>query len=120
VPSWLWFIARRGGRAKSAPREAQIEALDQPVDAWVHLELVAGAEVGQGLGLGLSDSSELDEFGEESLEAGRRDDLEKPRRLIAGVPESVALVARGLKIRSPGPPTTTSSPSSAPTCPSTT
>jgi hypothetical protein len=33
--------------------EAQIEALDQPGDAvWVHLELVAGAEVGQGLRFG--------------------------------------------------------------------
>jgi hypothetical protein len=44
--------------------EAQIEALDQPGDAvWVHLELVAGAEVGQAVGLGLRDSSELDELG---------------------------------------------------------
>jgi hypothetical protein len=42
----------------------------------------------------LRDSSELDEFGAESLEASRRDDLEKPRRLIAGVPEGVPLVPR--------------------------
>jgi hypothetical protein len=96
TPHRLWF--RRAIAVVALDRvsgEAQIEALDQPGDAaWVHLELVAGAEVGQSLGVGLRDSSELDEFGEESLEAGRRDDLEKPRRLIAGVPEGVPLVTR--------------------------
>src|ERR1035437_10125053 len=75
--------------------EAQIEALDELGNAvGVHLELVADAELGQGLWVGLCDAAEVDKLAEESLEAGGRDDLQKPRREIAGVPEGVPLVAR--------------------------
>ena len=51
-------------------REAQCEALHQTGDAvGIHLKLVAGAEVGQRLGLGSGDATEVDELVEE-LEAG--------------------------------------------------
>src|SRR5438067_2037515 len=69
-------------------------AVDEPRDALgVHLERIAGAELGQRLRLGLCDAAEVDELVEEPLEAGRGDDLEDPRRLVSGVPECVPLVA---------------------------
>ena len=53
--------------------EPQAEALDKPGDAvGVHLEAVARAQVGQRLRLGLRDAAEVDEFGEEPLEAAGR------------------------------------------------
>ena len=111
-------LARRAVALDGLAREAQIEALDEPGDAVrVHLELVAGAELGQDLRLGLRDAAEVDELCEESLEAGRRDDLQESRWLIAGVPEGVPLVA-GLEDQIAGAATSTSSPSSAPTRPS--
>ena len=76
----------------------------------------AGTEFGQCLRFGARDAAEVDEFAEEPLEAGGGDDLQDPGGFIAGVPEGVPLVAR-LEYRSPGPPTSTSSPSSAPTAP---
>src|SRR5437588_7453981 len=74
--------------------KAQIEALDEARDAvGVHLEFVAATEVRQGLRVGVSDAAEVDELRKEPLKAGRRDDLQEPRRLVTGVPESVPLVA---------------------------
>ena len=100
--------------------KAQTEALDKARHArGVHLETIAGTQVGQDLRLRVGDTPEVDKFAEEPLEASRRDDLEDPRWLIAGIPEGVPLIA-GLKTRSPRPAKTTSSPSCAPTRPSST
>jgi hypothetical protein len=59
----------------------------------VHFQLAATRALRQGLRVGLSRAAELNEFIEALLEAGRRDDLQDPRRFIAGVPERVPLVA---------------------------
>src|SRR6185312_3212464 len=84
-------------------REDDAEALDEPGDAaGVHLERVAlaeGAEIG---GIGDRRAAQLDELGEEALEARRRDDLEDPARLVARVPEGVPLAA-GLEDEVAGP-----------------
>ena len=47
-------------------------------------------------------AAHVDQFGEERLEAGRRDDLEDPGRLVAAF-QNVCHWLRGLKTRSPGP-----------------
>ena len=87
-------LARTGG-PKSALPEAEIEALDQARNALgVHFEFVAGAQLAERLRLGLGDAAEVDQLVEEPLEARRGDDLQDPRRLVAGVPECVPLVAR--------------------------
>src|SRR4029453_4679045 len=59
----------------------------------IHLEAVARAEIRENLRGCPGDATEVDEFGEESLKAGRRDDLQNPGRLITRVPERVPLVA---------------------------
>lgn len=98
--------------------EAQIKAVNEPRDALrVHLEPVAGAEVSQDLRLGPGDAPEVDEFAEEPLEAGGGDDLQDPGGFIAGVPESVPLVAR-LENQITRLATSASSPRSAPIRPS--
>jgi hypothetical protein len=80
---------------RRAARETQPEALHQAGDAvGVHLESVALAELSQRLRVGRRDAAEIDELGEELLEPGGGDDLEDPRRFVAGVPEGVPPVAR--------------------------
>jgi hypothetical protein len=59
-----------------------------------HLQAVALAELGERARVGVHGAAEVDELVEEALEARRGDDLEDPRRLVAGVPEGVPLVAR--------------------------
>jgi hypothetical protein len=98
--------------------EGQSEALQESGDALgVHREAVSLRECSQDLWLDLGGAAEIYELGEVRFESRRRDDLEESRGLIASVPEGMPLL-RGLKIRSPGPPNTTSSPSRAPTRPS--
>src|SRR5690349_24146387 len=75
--------------------ELHAEAYDEVRHAvGPHLELVARAQVGQRVLGGGDGAAQRDELGEEPLEAGRRDDLEDPTRLVAGVPERVPLAAR--------------------------
>ena len=60
----------------------------------LHLEPVALRELGHRLLARADHTAHRVELGEEALEAGRRDDLEDPARLVSGVPERVPLVAR--------------------------
>src|SRR5712691_5914663 len=76
-------------------RVNQAEALAQTGDARrVHLEGVALAELGEGREIGLARGIDLGEPAEEVLETCRRDDLDDLAWCVAGVPESVPLVAR--------------------------
>src|SRR5215218_494594 len=59
-----------------------------------HVEGVPAAELAEGLRVGCAGGRQRRELGEELLEAGRGDELEDPRRLVAGVPERVPLAAR--------------------------
>src|SRR5581483_6427661 len=59
----------------------------------LHLEAVALAQRGHDLGAGGEHAAEIGELLEEALEAGGRDDLENPARLVSRVPEGVPLVA---------------------------
>ena len=71
------------------------EALHEPWDALgIDLDLVPGADVRERLRVGPGQAAEVDELGEEALEAGGRDDFQDPGWLIAGVPERMPLVAR--------------------------
>src|SRR5918999_3074579 len=75
--------------------EDDAEPLDQARNrVRLHLELVAGAKLGQGLRRRCGHATHVGELLEEALEPGGRDDLEEPRGLVAGVPEGVPLVAR--------------------------
>ena len=75
-------------------REPQPEALDEAWDrVGLHLMPVALGERGSGLRLHTSGATELDQLAEGLLEACRRDDLQKARGRVAGVPEGVPLVA---------------------------
>jgi hypothetical protein len=77
------------------PGKPQAEALDEAGDAvGIHLQRVARAELRERLRRGRGGAAQVDELLEVALEAGRGDDLEDPRRLIARVPERVPLVAR--------------------------
>src|SRR5438046_481065 len=58
------------------------------------LEAVAGPQRPELAGIEVRSLHEGTELVEEMLEAPRRDDLQDPARLVAGVPEGVPLVAR--------------------------
>src|SRR5205823_1735037 len=58
----------------------------------LHLEAVALVELRQNLRVRPGHAAHVHELCEEQLEAGRRDDLEDPARLVARVPERVPLV----------------------------
>src|SRR5918996_760985 len=75
--------------------DPQPEALDQLGHA-LELEVmaVARAERGQLIRVRIDRAAHIRELAEEALEAGRRDDLEDPAGLVAGVPERVPLVTR--------------------------
>src|SRR5919108_109714 len=74
---------------------AQPEALEELGNRLrLHLERVALRQLRECLGVGLRDTAQVDELLEEPLEPGRRDDLEDPARLVAGIPERVPLVSR--------------------------
>src|SRR5262249_51751774 len=59
-----------------------------------HREAVAFGEPRERLWVRLDRAAQPHKLLEEALETGRRDDLEDPARLVAGVPERVPLVAR--------------------------
>ena len=96
--------ARPEGRALAAAsfRLAHVQhrvvepvLLAQPRDALgLELEPVAGAELRELRGVELPAAEDRPELVEVMLEAARRDDLEDPAGLVAGVPERVPLVAR--------------------------
>jgi len=75
-------------------RVLETEALAEPGDrVGVHLEPVAGAEVGKTAKVRSALAGvDLGELMEEILEAGRRDDLDDLARCIAGVPERMPLI----------------------------
>src|SRR5690242_13026752 len=76
-------------------READAEAFDEVGDAGgIQLERIAFAEIAESVRVCLHDATELDELRKEALEAGGRDDLEDPARLLSSVPEGVPLAAR--------------------------
>ena len=88
--------AGRSLRPDCQHRERRARALAQPRDA---LRLEPRARSGRrarpaALGSKSGCGVELAELVEEVLEAARRDDLEDPAGLVAGVPERVPLVAR--------------------------
>ena len=94
------------------------EALAEPGHARrVHVEPVAGAQLGKLGEVRLAVRVDLGQLAEEVLEAGRRDDLDDLAGRVTVVPECVPLIA-GLEYPRSGPAVTTSSPSSAPSVPS--
>src|SRR5436190_18223251 len=75
--------------------QLQTEALEQAGDRLrPHLEAVPLAELCDRLRAGRNHTAHSGQLREEALEAGGRDDLEDPARLVAGVPEGVPLAAR--------------------------
>ena len=73
----------------------EAEALEQPGHRLrLHLQAVLLVQGRELLGVGLERAAQGIEPAEELLEAGRRDDLEDPGRLLTRVPERVPLVAR--------------------------
>src|SRR5262245_28102637 len=73
----------------------QAEALDQLRDrVRSHLQAVPLAQFCDRFRARHDHTTNVRELLEEALETGRRDDLEDPARLVAGVPERVPLVAR--------------------------
>ncbi len=85
----------------------------------VDLQRITSEKSGKRLWLDLGNPAEIDQFPEELFKTSGRNDLKNPRRAIPGVPKRVPLVAR-LEDYVPGLPVSTSSPSNAPTSPSST
>src|SRR5579883_2718268 len=70
------------------------EALDELRHAaHIHVDFVAGAKRREALRVGRAAAQLRGEFAKVVLKSARRDDLENPRRRIAGVPKRVPLVA---------------------------
>src|SRR5205823_12715927 len=89
-----WPDARAAGRLDRLAH-AQVKALEQAGDAvGLHFKPVARAQLGQLLGLSLQHAAHVHELLEEALKTCRGDDLQDARRLVAGVPEGVPLIAR--------------------------
>src|SRR4051794_33449551 len=89
-PPW----SRASGSGGSRLRHPQVEALEKSGDRFgLHPEPVAVAELTELLRRRVRDATHVDELLEEALEAGRRDDLQDPCRLVGRVPERVPLVA---------------------------
>src|SRR5437764_6659461 len=85
-----------GGRLTgwAGPRGSAVRSARRGQGRWRGPSLAGSARTGcRGFGGCLRDAAVLDEFGEESLEAGGGDDLEDPTCFLAGVPERVPLVA---------------------------
>jgi hypothetical protein len=102
-PAFSAVVARGSDRACPGRRVAALldaeepdsEAGAEPGEALgLHVERIAAAELAERLGVGRAVRRQRRELGEELLEAGGGDDLEDPRRLVAGVPEGVPLPAR--------------------------
>ena len=75
--------------------EAHPEALDEIGHAvGVHYQCESLTEFPKVFGPRMGDAAELDELGEEALEACRGDDLEDPAGRVASVPERMPLPAR--------------------------